>query len=290
MRSQAASRSAPSSDSGRTRISLPSVSTQTLSGFRAMLRNHAGCAADPPAVPVTIQLVADSPSGKRPSKTWRRSPERAPTVVTNSKGRPSTRMAVPFLRYWRTIQPAPRRIPTRMKRGKPVPRVPFGVTRMLTAGGYSKGREATEDAFPEAGGARSRPVARDSPPANGFDWDGAERTRIRARLGGVAAQIDGSRFGVHGRDALDELARRVARIGGQDDLSHTWRPSRVGTTLDDEPHPRKQGRGHRVALDFDHIEPASREGDGGDAGAQRQATDHKRREGPVAAPLRGHRS
>src|SRR6266704_181566 len=59
MRSQAASRSAPSSDSGRTRISLPSVSTQTLSGFRAMLRNHAGCAADPPAVPVTIKLVAE---------------------------------------------------------------------------------------------------------------------------------------------------------------------------------------------------------------------------------------
>ena len=122
---------------------LPSVGLdQTLSGFRAMLRNHAGCVADPPAVPVTIQLVADSPSGKRPSRTWRRSPERAPTVVTKSKGRPSTRMAVPFLRYWRTIQPAPRRIPTRMKRGTPVPRVPFGVTRMLTAGAYPKGRAA----------------------------------------------------------------------------------------------------------------------------------------------------
>src|SRR5438552_10269179 len=298
MRSQAASRSAPSSDSGRTRISLPAISAQTLFGFRAMLRNHAGWAAEPPAVPVTIQLVVDSASGKRLSRTWRRTPDRAPTVVTNSRGWPLMRMAVPLLRYRRTIHPAPSRMRPRMRRGNPVPRVPFGVTRTVTlnpppsaARSVPHGRlGANGETSSEASDALGRPVARDHPPADGAGGDRPERPGVGAHVPGVPRELDRVRLQLDGRDALDELAGCVTRVGGQHDLPHPRPSVRVRPAFDEEPLSGEQRRGHRAALDLDDAQPVSRERDGGHAGTEREPSEQRRRAGPAAAPLRGHRS
>jgi len=133
-------------------------------------------------------------------------------------------------------------------------------------------------------------ITPDDPPANAAHWNRAEGSRIGARGGRVTREFDKARVRVQRSNTLDQLARRIAGIGGEDDLSHAWSSAGVAAPLDQEPLPGEERRGHRAALNLDHIEPTSREGDGGNPGAEREATYQKGREGPVAAPLRGHRS
>ena len=56
--------------------------------------------------------------------------------------------------------------------------------------------------------------------------------------------------GVEARHPLDELAARVPRVGGEDDVTHARRRD----TSHQQPIAGQQGRCHRAAAHLDHVE------------------------------------
>ncbi len=127
----------------------------------------------------------------------------------------------------------------------------------------------------------------DHPPAQVPQVDRTEGARVGACLRRVTSQLGAARRGVDQPDALDQLARRLPRVGGEHDLAGARAAAPVGQALDEQAIPGEQRRGHRAAAHFDQVEPsASRHGRCPDGGQRAQDKE----KGPSRAPLRRHRS
>src|SRR4029077_8787749 len=80
-----------------------------------------------------------------------------------------------------------------------------------------------------------RVIPCDHAPSNSACGQLTEGSGTSAGPGVIAAQDERFRIGIDRCNALDELARRLARIGGQHDLAHARPSLRVRTALDEEP-------------------------------------------------------